>query len=65
MMYKFPRRFKNTSGKTGVKYDKRRDVYVAKMSVNGKELTRQFKTFEQAANQRDSWEEEYKIKAEV
>ena len=64
-MYKFPREPRGICGKVGVKYDKRREVYVARMNVDGKYLTKQFKTFEEAASQRDSWEQEYKFIREV
>lgn len=62
-MYKFPRSKLPLTGKVGVKFDKRRNVYVAKMDIEGKYLTKQFKTFEEAANQRDYWESIYKISA--
>lgn len=64
-VYKFPRNKRNLTGKTGVKFDKRRNKFVAKINLSGKELTKQFNTFEEAANQRDAWEAEYKIIAEA
>lgn len=60
-MYKFPRAKLPASGKVGVKFDKRRNVYVAKMDVNGKYITKQFNNFEEAAKYRDYLESIYKI----
>ena len=64
-IYKFPRKVKPISARTGVKYDKRRNKYVARIVLNGKEQTKQFSLLEDAILQRESWEEEYRIHTET
>lgn len=46
----------NTSGKTGVSFDKESNKWVASIRKKNKKLKKRFETFEEASHQRDVWE---------
>lgn len=60
-IYKFPRATLPVTGKVGVKFDKKRNAYVARIVLNGKEKSKQFKTMEEASEFRDFIEQELKL----
>lgn len=49
----------NTSGTTGIHYDKSRNKWVAQIALNGKHHLKRFDKFDDAINQRKEWEEKY------
>lgn len=49
----------NTSGITGVMYNKRDDLLVASICVNSNRISKSFKSMDDAINQRMIWESEY------
>lgn len=49
----------NTSGITGVRWNKSRDNWIAQISINKKKICKYFKTFEEAVNCRKQLEEYY------
>lgn len=49
----------NTSGITGVMYNKRDDLWVASICVNSNRISKSFKSMDDAINQRMIWESEY------
>ena len=58
VIYKFPRK-PPESGRVGVKLDKRRGTYSAKITVGGKEISKACESFEAAVALREEWEREY------
>ena len=49
----------NTSGVTGVSYDKAKDKWVAHIAANKKQYRKSFIRFEDAVKQRKEWEDKY------
>lgn len=49
----------NTSGVTGVSYNKREDRWVAHIGINNEKYQKRFVNFEDAVKQRKEWEEKY------
>lgn len=49
----------NTSGVTGVSYDKSRNKWIARLIFEGKCYSRRFINFEDAVVQRKEWEDRY------
>lgn len=56
-IYKFPRSKKSKTGRVGVKFDKRRNHYIARIVLNGKEKNKAFLSLEEAVEFRDFIEE--------
>lgn len=52
-------RSNNTSGIKGVSYDKRDDLWIASICVNGNRMQKRFKSLQDALNQRIDWERKF------
>lgn len=57
-IYKFPRQKVSRTGVLGIKYDKRRNTYTARVMISGKEKSKTFKTLEEAVEFREFLEKE-------